>query len=441
MPKKTKKHVIKPTGEKKVPRISVMEKEKKGRQKLYLFLSIGAVIVLGAGIAIGAILGGGNKAPQEKTEIDNGHFTQVDGYFEMDVPKAWGFYNTAATAAPYGMDKVPHPYAFFPTSFKSTEQKSDGTTTANPSPNNILFTIVPKDYSTAEVENFLTDQNVLADPKIVEYLRKSAQVHGRQLKSCPSGWVLGEKPEQKVTSGSFVGYIKTAETEIFFTSKYTDKENQEEILKSLDSLKVAKPASLDAYTGHDGSFTIPRPEGWVIDTESQTLMVHRVNVGQGAVFYPEGTKTTYSMSPEEIQATMEKSGQNDNGKQVVSSASFPVPLYTYMAVYDLGKNPDAKSLNAMFLGMIGFQQDLGVSNAYDWMVENIAKKGLSMANCPGKYFISEKPVKIMQVKPKQSLFATIETKSGTVLIMAGWTNDQNQKAIIDTLNKIKLTAK
>jgi hypothetical protein len=47
----------------------------------------------------------------------------------------------------------------------------------------------------------------------------------------------------------------------------------------------------------------------------------------------------------------------------------------------------------------------------------------------------------MQVKPKQSLFATFETKDGTVLIMAGWTNDQNQKAIIDTLNQIKLTAK
>lgn len=441
MSKKSKKHVVKPTGEKKVPRISVMEKEKKGRQRLYLFLSLGTIVAVCVGIVIGIFLGAGNKTTQVKSEIDNGHFTQVDGYFEMDIPHAWGVYNTAETAAPYGMDKVPHPYAFFPTSFKSLEQNSDGSSIAKPSPNNLLFTIVPKDYSTEEVENFLTDQNVLANPKIVEYLRKSAQLDGRLLKSCSSGWVLGEKPEQKVTSGSFVGYIKTADTEIFFTSKYTDKDNKEAILKSLDSLKVEKPVSLDEYTGVDGSFTIPRPEGWVIDTDSQTLMVHRVAAGQGAVFYPEGTKTTYSMTPEEIQKTMEKSGENNDGKQVVSSASFPVPLYTYMAVYDLGKNPDANSLNAMFRAMIGFQQDLGVNNAYDWIVENIAKKGLSMANCPGKYFISEKPVKIMQVKPKQSLFATFETKDGTVLIMAGWTNDQNQKAIIDTLNQIKLTAK
>jgi hypothetical protein len=433
MPKKSKKHVVRKETGKKVPRMSVMEKEKKDRQKLYTFISIGAVLLLAIGITIGAIMGG-SKTEAPKAELDNGHFTQKDGSFEMDPPKGWAVDSDQVAMAPYGVDNTLKAYVFRPGDYQAI---SESTKAANPSPNNIICGIAPNDVKADVVDNFIRVQNVIDQADIAKYLDTKAPLLGEKIKDS-MGWVLDEQKDKNVTKGSFVAIVKTKDSKIYFTAKFTDEATRKEILAALKSIKSQIPESLESYTDINGIATIPRPDGWKIDTTGQSLAMHQIPPDLGAMIYPSGTKTEQQMTPAQVNDQLSKQKDKD-GKPigtVTSGLSIPTPLVDYMAIYSIDKTVSPDDLNKRFDNFIGFSKN-SITNSYSWILETIKTKGLSMASCEGKYFISEKPIFIMQAVPAGTLFAVIENPKGKLLIMAGWTNDGIKKIIIDTLNKIK----
>jgi hypothetical protein len=436
MAKKSKKHVKKVAVEKKTPRISMMEKQKKERQKLYWIISLVGVAILTVGIIIGSILG--NKPAAPVSELENGHFAQADGYFEMDVPKGWMMEKALQDIAPYGMDKAQNPYVFRPANFQASQQNESGAVTVIPSPNNILCAVFTSSAKTDQIETYLTNQNVIDEKDIVKFVTESAPLVGRKLKNI-YGWILGEKPEQKVMTGSYVVYAKTGDVTIYITAKYTDDNVKKEILASLESLKAPIPDIIDAYNDNLGIASIKCPEGWKVDISGDTLNLHIIPPGLGAMIYPKGTKTLHDMTAQEVNENLKKN-QNSDSKpmgEVTSGLSIPTPLRDYIAIYSIEKGTDPSILDNSFNnGIIGFNLNK-IDKPYSWILDTINKKGLSMANCPGKYFISDNPIQIMQVKPEKTLFGTIDGANGKLLIMAGWTNDGVRKIIIDALDNIK----
>lgn len=441
MPKKSKRHVVKPKTDttKKVPRISVMEKEKKNRQKLYTFISIGAVILLAVGIAIGAILGG-SKTEAPKAELDNGHFTQKDGYFEMDPPKGWAVDSELADIAPYGVDNTLKAYVFRPGDYEAVKSSQAGNV-ASPSPNNIICAIAPKEISADVVEKFITAQNVIDQKDIVGFLDKQGPLVGLKMKDS-MGWVLGSIQEKSVTKGSFVAIIKSEGYKVYVTSKFTDDKYAKDIEAALKSIKCKQPETFDSYTDVNGVATITKPDGWKIDTSSESLSIHLIPQGLGAMIYPSGSKTQQQLTPEELNKRLKEqqaANPNDKDKQmgtITSGFSIPTPLLDYMAVYSVDKELTAATFDNVFVKFVGFGLNK-VDKPYTWILDNIKSKGLTLANSKGKYFISDFPISIMAAKPAGNLFAIVESDKGKMLVMAGWTNDGIKKMIIDTLNKIK----
>lgn len=436
MAKKSKRHVVKTDIGKKVPRISVMEKQKKDRQKLYMFLSLGAIVLLAAGIAIGAILGGGNKTEEPKSELIDGHFAQKDGYFEMDAPRGWVLETALEDIAPYGADNTLQTYVFRPGDYEQFSGASvGGAKVASPSPNNIICAIAHDTVSKDVIEKYLTAQNVIDHKDIVAYLNDDAKKLGEKIKDA-YGWILGQKKEDRITQGSYVAFVESRNVKIYISSKFDSEENEKIVLASLKSIKSQDPDNIESYIDNNNIVMIGKPEGWKIDVTSQTMQMHQIPQGLGAMVYPAGTKTMQDMTPAQVNESVKKQQGNDNSMgEVVSGLSIPTPLIDYMAVYSIDKTVDPAVLNQSFSGMIGFGEN-GITNPYTWILDNIKNKGLSLASCSGKYFIADKPIKIMQQKPMGSLFSVIENEKGKVLIMAGWTNDGIQKIIIDTLNKI-----
>lgn len=439
MPKKSKRHVVRKETGRKVPRISVMEKEKKNRQKLYTYVSIGAVLLLAIGIAIGAILGG-SKSEAPKAEFEKGHFTQKDGYFEMDPPKDWAVDTELADIAPYGIDNTLKAYVFRPGDYNAISN-TDAGAVATPSPDNIICAIAPKEISADVVEKFLTAQNVIDQKDIVGFLDKQGPLVGMKMKDS-MGWILGQTQDKTVTQGSFVAIIKSEGFKVYMTAKYTDEKKAKEIEAALKTVKAKLPEILDAYTDVNGVATIAKPAGWKIDTSSESLSIHLIPQGLGAMIYPSGSKTQQQMTPEELNKRLyeqQKANPNDKDKPlgtVTSGFSIPTPLLDYMAVYSVDKELTEATFDNVFKKFVGFGLNK-VEKPYTWMLENLKAKGLSLADSKGKYFISDFPVSIMAAKPAGNLFALVENQKGKVLIMAGWTNDGIKKIIIDTLNKIK----
>lgn len=438
MAKKSKKNVVKTDTGKKVPRVSVMEKQKKDRQRLYMFLSLGAVILLAAGIAIGAILGGGNKTEEPKGELINGHFTQKDGYLEMDAPTGWIVETALEDIAPYGADNTLQTYVFRPGDYQPLKGTDSGAKVASPSPNNIVCAIAQKTTKKDLIDKYLTAQNIIDQKDIVAYLDNGAESKGEKIKNA-YGWILGQKKEDGLTAGSLVAFIQTKDVKIYVTSKFDSEENRKAVLDALKSIKSQDPESIDSYIDNNKIATINKPEGWKIDITSQTLQMHQIPQGLGAMIYPAGTKTIQEMTPTQVNEELKKQQGNNKSNpvgEVISGLSFPMPLVDYMAVYSIDNKVDPAVMNQRFFSMLGFSEN-NIKAPYTWMLDNINKKGLSMANSPtGKYYISDMPIKIMQAKPEGSLFAVVEGEKGKVLIMAGWTNDGIKKIIIDTLNKI-----
>ncbi|NTU61066.1 MAG: hypothetical protein HGA95_01860, partial [Caldiserica bacterium] len=317
---------------------------------------------------------------------------------------------------------------------KSTDE---GAKVASPSPNNIICSIAQNNTGKDVIDKYLTAQNVIDQKDIVAYLDKNAKLVGEKIKGA-RGWILGQKKEDGVMQGSFVAFIESKEVKIYVTAKFDSEENQKVILSALKSIVSPESDNLESYTDTNNIATISKPEGWKIDISSQTLQMHQVLQNFGAMIYPSGTRTTQELTPSEVNEAVKKQQGNNKDNpigEVVSGVSIPMPLIDYMAVYSIDKNVDPKALDQRFSGMIGFTEN-GINDPYTWVLDTINKKGLSMANCPGKYFISDKPIYIMQAKPAGTLFAVVEGEMGKVLIMAGWTNDGIKKIIIDTLNKI-----
>ncbi|MBP7732725.1 MAG: hypothetical protein KA140_03050 [Caldisericia bacterium] len=434
MAKKSKRNVVKTDTGKKVPRVSVMEKQKKDRQRLYTFLSLGAIVLLAAGIAIGAILGGGNKTEEPLSELVNGHFAQKDGYFEMDAPKGWIVETTLEDIAPYGADNTLQTYVFRPGDYEPFNGTNvGGAKVASPSPNNIICAIAHDTVSKDDIEKYLTAQNVIDHKDIVAYLNDNAKQVGEKIKDA-YGWILGQKKEDGITQGSYIAFVESKDIKIYISSKFDSEENSKAVLDALKSIKSTDPESIQSYIDNNKIVTIGKPEGWKIDITSQTMQMHQIPQGLGAMIYPAGTKTMQEMTPAQLNESVKKQQGKDIG-EVVSGLTIPQPLIDYMAVYSIDKTVDPAVLNQSFSGMIGFGEN-GITNPYTWILDNIKNKGLSLAGCSGKYFIAEKPIKIMQQKPMGNLFSVIENEKGKVLVMAGWTNDGIQKIIIDTLNKI-----
>ncbi len=440
MPKKTKRHIKREPVSKKIPRISVMEQQKKRRSKLYLWLSVGATALIVIAITIGALVANRPKAPE--SELIGNHFKQKTGYFEMDTPKDWIMQNTLAATAPYGLENCQYPYLFKPANETADKPASgdSATVTADLAPNNILCAVFTKDAKADDIEKFLLGQNIIAETNLVEFFSSKGKVMGTKIENV-KGWIFGDKPMKELVAGSVVAYIEGNDFTAYLHGKFDSDANRDEIIKSFKSIKTneVEPANLTEFKDMFGYVTVPTPEGWKCDVSSDVLQIHQIVKDYGAIFYPAGENKRMQFSPEQLKTMMEgKEGKKIEG-EVSMSTSFSMPLSNYLAVYiiDPKTNPAAFD-NALEQFVVGFGMN-GIKNPYDWIKEN-AKKGTSMEKSQGKYFIND-PIQIMQVKPVNSIFGLIESKDGNVVLMGGWTNDGIKKIIIDTINKITAAPK
>lgn len=439
MPKKTKRHIKRDSTDKKVPRISVMEQQKKRRSKLYLWLSVGATAVIVVALIIGAIVGGGSKAPD--SELANNHFKQKDGYFEMDVPGGWIMNTSLVDTAPYGLENCQAPYLFKPVdAVKNTEKTGDSATNiVGISPNNILCAVFTKDAKVEDIEKFLTGQNIISEQNIVQFFESKGKLMGTKIENA-NAWLFGDKPMKELTSGSIVAYIQGESFTAYLHGRFDSEATREAIIKSFKSIqsKEVEPANLAEYADPLGFVKIPTPEGWKLDTTTDTLRMHQIIQDAGAIFYPAGSNNKMNLTPEDIQNRLTKDGKKIDGT-VQGGISLPMPLRDYLSVYVLDKDTSAETMNGVFKNFIGFGLN-NIEKPYTWIVDSLKDKGTAMESCSGKYFIGE-PIQIMGLKPVKSLFGIIEAKDGKVLLMGGWTNDGIKKIIIDTLNKITAAPK
>lgn len=440
MPKKTKRHIKRDTTDKKVPRISVMEQQKKRRSKLYLWLSVGATALIVVALVIGAIVGGGSKAPD--SELANNHFKQKDGYFEMDVPGGWTMNTSLVDTAPYGLENCQAPYLFKPAdAIKNTEKTGDSATDiAGISPNNILCAVFTKDAKVEDIEKFLTGQNIISEQNIVQFFESKGKLMGTKIENA-NAWLFGDKPIKELTSGSIVAYIQGDNFTAYLHGKFDSEKTRDEIIKSFKSIKstIVEQVNLTEYKDMFGYVTVPTPDGWKCDVSSDVLPMHQLIRDYGALFYPAGAQTKFQLTPQDLKNKLEtKDGKKIDG-EVLSGISLSMPMRDFLAVYviDPKTNPVAFD-NSLEQMMVGFGLNK-IKHPYDWIKEN-AQKGTAMEKCQGKYFIND-PIQIMQVKPVKSIFGLIEAKDGNVVIMGGWTNDGIKKIIIDTLNKITAAPK
>lgn len=439
MPKKTKRHIKREPVAKKVPRISVMEQQKKRRSKLYLWLSVGATALIVVALVIGAIVGGGSKAPD--SELVNNHFKQKDGYFEMDVPSNWIMKTSLVDTAPYGLENCQAPYLFKPAdAVKNTEKTGDSATDiAGLSPNNILCAVFTKDAKIDDIQKFLTGQNIIAEDDLVQFFSSKGKVMGTKIENA-NAWLFGDKPMKGLVAGSAVAYIEGNDFTAYLHGKFDSDANRDEIIKSFKTIqsKDVEPANLTEYTDPLGFVKIPTPEGWKLDTTSDTLRMHQIVQDAGAIFYPAGSNNKMNLTPEDIQNKLAKDGKKIDGT-VQGGISLPMPLRDYLSVYVLDKDTSAETMNGVFKNFIGFGLN-NIEKPFTWIVDSLKDKGITMESCSGSYFIAE-PVQIMGLKPVKSLFGIIEAKDGKVLLMGGWTNDGIKKIIIDTINKITAAPK
>lgn len=440
MPKKTKRHIKREPVAKKVPRISVMEQQKKRRSKLYLWLSVGATALIVVALVIGAIVGGGSKAPD--SELVGNHFKQKDGYFEMDVPGNWIMKTSLVDTAPYGLENCQAPYLFKPEdAVKNTEKTGDSATdVAGISPNNILCAVFTKDAKIDDIQKFLTGQNIIAEDDLVQFFSSKGKVMGTKIENA-NAWLFGDKPMKELTSGSVVAYVEGNEFTAYIHGKFDNDKTRDEIIKSFKTIhsKDVEPANLPEYTDPLGFVNIPTPEGWKLDTTSDSLRMHQIVQNAGAIFYPSGTTSKMNFSPEDIQNKLTtKDGKKIEGT-VQGGFSLPMPLRDYLAVYVLDKGTKPETMNGILANFIGFGSNK-IDKPFNWIESSVMDKGIAMEKCQGRYFISD-PVQIMTVKPKNSVFGIIEAKDGKVLLMGGWTNDGIKKIIIDTINKITAAPK
>jgi hypothetical protein len=441
MSKKTKRHVKKVASEKKVPRISVMEQQKKRRSKLYAMISVVVGIVVIAAIVIGAIISGNSGKPD--SELVDGHFAQKEGFFEMSIPKDWSMKTSLVETAPYGLENCQYPYLFLPPTAPKPTENAEGSETTIPeiSKTNIICAVFTPGAKKEDIEKFLTGQNMIAEQDIVQYFGSKGKLEGLKLEKA-NAWVFGEKPLKVLTSGSAAAYIEGESFTAYMHGKFEDEASRKQILDAFKSIvtKNVEPANLKEYTDKFGYATIPTPEGWKCDLSSDALQVHQIFKDYGALFYPAGSKNKLEMSPEDLKNRMQENDGKKIEGEITTGITFTMPFRDYLAAYiiDPKTNPAAfnKALADFF---VGFKMN-SIENPYEWIKKTAVEKGTQMEKCQGKYFIND-PIQIMNVKPEKSIFGVIESKDGMVVLMGGWTNDGVKDIIIDTINKITAAPK